>query len=64
MRDAAAACSGRMPAAATRPVEGSSRDVSGRSWRLGDEQRRSSSCMDEQMQREGLKRATSMPKST
>ena len=54
MCDSAAACSSRMPAASTRPVEGSSRDGAARFWQVEGRQSRSQSYLCEHSHRQGL----------
>ena len=54
MRDSAAACSSRMPAASTRPVEGSSRDGAARFWQVDGWQSRSWGYLCDYSHRQGL----------
>ena len=54
MRNLAAACSSRMPAAATRPVEGSSRDGAARFWQVDGRQSRGRGCLCDHSHRQGL----------
>ena len=54
MRGSAAACSSRVPAAATRPVEGSSRDGAARFWQVEGRQSRVPSYLCEHTHRQGL----------
>ena len=54
MRGSAAACSSRMPAESTRPVEGSSRDGAARFWQVEGRQSRGPSYLCEHTHRQGL----------